>query len=312
MSSQSPNASLEGAARLLDLVPFLNSHQGISLVKLAEEFEISTEEMTQDLMTLWMCGLPGYTAYELIDLSFESGFVTISNAQTLENPRTLERNEALALILGLETLLEEVESINSDLGSTLSELITKLSVLLDASVTSRVRAGTATNSAMRAEIALGIKERKDLKLSYFSTARDEVTQRTVKPLEFATRGGVEYLDAFCLTSGGYRTFRVDRVRSVSATLSASEISEGELVSGNVEPVKFLLEISARFRDAAERFALDARNTDFSERIEVKSYSPEWAIREIMAFGGDIAVVSPTAFRDAVRSRATRTLAQYEA
>ena len=70
---------LEQTARLLDLVPFLLSHQGISLNDLAKHFNIETEAMLDDLNTLWMCGLPGYTPLELIDLAFDSGYVTIRN-----------------------------------------------------------------------------------------------------------------------------------------------------------------------------------------------------------------------------------------
>jgi proteasome accessory factor C len=72
-------------ARLLDLVPFITTHQGISIKDLAKEFAISTEELLDDLNTLWMCGLPGYTPLELIDLSFESGFVSIRNADSDDN-----------------------------------------------------------------------------------------------------------------------------------------------------------------------------------------------------------------------------------
>ena len=52
---------VEKAARLLDLVPFISSHQGIALVDLASQFGISESELISDLNTLWMCGLPGYT-----------------------------------------------------------------------------------------------------------------------------------------------------------------------------------------------------------------------------------------------------------
>jgi proteasome accessory factor C len=94
------NPALDRTARLLDLVPYLATHQGISIEDLSKEFSITKSELIDDLTTLWMCGLPGYTALELMDLSFESGFVTISNAETLARPRVLDRNEILALILG--------------------------------------------------------------------------------------------------------------------------------------------------------------------------------------------------------------------
>ena len=44
----------EQAARMLDLVPFISSHQGISTTELAAEFGISVDELLGDLNSLWM------------------------------------------------------------------------------------------------------------------------------------------------------------------------------------------------------------------------------------------------------------------
>ena len=73
--AKTQSTPVEKAARLLDLVPFISTHQGIALNELAEEFNLSESELLSDLNTLWMCGLPGYTPLELIDLEFESGYV---------------------------------------------------------------------------------------------------------------------------------------------------------------------------------------------------------------------------------------------
>ena len=71
--SKSISAPLARIARLLDLVPYINTHQGIALKELAKHFEVTPAQMNADLMTLWMCGLPGYTHLELMNLDFESG-----------------------------------------------------------------------------------------------------------------------------------------------------------------------------------------------------------------------------------------------
>ena len=91
--SKSISAPLLRTARLLDLVPYLNTHQGISLKDLAQHFDVSPSQMSADLTTLWMCGLPGYTPLELMDLEFESGYVSIRNAETLSKPRSITFQE---------------------------------------------------------------------------------------------------------------------------------------------------------------------------------------------------------------------------
>jgi proteasome accessory factor C len=91
--AKSQSTPVEKAARLLDLVPFISTHQGIALAELAEEFNLSESELLSDLNTLWMCGLPGYTPLELIDLEFESGYVSIRNAEVLQRVRLLTKQE---------------------------------------------------------------------------------------------------------------------------------------------------------------------------------------------------------------------------
>ena len=84
--------------RLLDLVPYITTHQGIELKELARHFDVSPSQMHADLMTLWMCGLPGYTPLELIDLEFESGYVSIRNAEVLQRVRLLTKQELVIIL----------------------------------------------------------------------------------------------------------------------------------------------------------------------------------------------------------------------
>ncbi|MEY4061912.1 MAG: hypothetical protein RL602_543, partial [Actinomycetota bacterium] len=109
------SAPLERTARLLDLVPYINSHQGISLKELSSVFGVSQSQMVNDLTTLWMCGLPGYTPLELMDLDFETGYVTINNADTLSKPRSINFDEGVALLLGLDLLRSSIQSDRADL-----------------------------------------------------------------------------------------------------------------------------------------------------------------------------------------------------
>ena len=88
------NAALR-AIRLLDLVPYIVSHPGISIAELAREFSISRDEVLKDLNLLFLCGLPGYTPLELIDISFDEESVVIRDPQNLAAPRNLNESEAL-------------------------------------------------------------------------------------------------------------------------------------------------------------------------------------------------------------------------
>lgn len=312
-SKKNMNPALDRTARLLDLVPYLATHQGISIEELAREFSVSTSEITDDLNTLWMCGLPGYTALELMDLSYESGFVTISNADTLARPRTLDRNEALTLILGLETMLEADSSKQSALCEHISPLIEKISQCLD--IARLIQAGTASSSTIRGEIDTAIGSRTPIQIEYHSLTRDEVSIRVIHPLEFITLANPnshEYLYAFCEHSQGYRTFRIDRILRTLDAQGHGHYSIQKTIP--VEPTinTMVVTIASRERDVTERFNLSPQNlrTNSKKEVTIESFTPDWAIREIMSFGGEVTLKSPPDLRESLRQRSMRALSGY--
>ena len=148
--NNSIQTSLSRTARLLDLVPYVASHQGIEIATLAKHFNVSQDQMIADLTTLWMCGLPGYTHLELMDLSFESGFVTIHNAQTLSNPRSLNSEETIALLLGLDLVIQSLPTDRSDLRDLATSLVEKLSMRI--SITAKLTAVPSAAGSVRALI----------------------------------------------------------------------------------------------------------------------------------------------------------------
>ena len=128
--AKQPSSPIAKTARLLDLVPYITTHQGISVKDLAKEFSISTEELLDDLNTLWMCGLPGYTPFELIDLSFESGYVSIRNAEILQKVRLLTKEELVVVAIGLDFLRESISKDRVDLIAAIASLQIKIKSLI--------------------------------------------------------------------------------------------------------------------------------------------------------------------------------------
>lgn len=314
MSKPAPASGLDRTERLLDLVPYLAMHQGIALDELAREFAITTSQLTEDLTTLWMCGLPGYTPLELMDLSFDTGVVTISNAETLAKPRVLNRDEVLALVLGLETLQEDTTSNRPDLSETISLLVSKLITLVDSNVQLRVQAGTSALSNERAQLETAIRRRGSVEISYHSVSRDEMTKRIIHPLEFSSSNGHDYILAFCELSHGYRTFRLDRIINAVEVPSLEDSTLQELPRNEDPRISMTLLIDSRMRDVAEAFNVTLRPSDAESRprVQVESFSADWAIRQIMSLGGGVGLEEPSYLRAALKERATRALNAYRA
>ncbi len=313
MSKSSPKSGLERTERLLDLVPYLATHQGIPIEELAREFGITTAQLTEDLYTLWMCGLPGYTALELMDLSFDTGYVSISNAETLARPRTLNRDEVLALILGLEALQGDADPNHIKLGETISQLVSKLIGFLDTSVQQRVQAGTGALSNQRGVIESAIPSRGSVEISYHSISRDEVSKRVIHPLEFSTLNEVDYVLAYCELTTSYRTFRLDRIVDAKPNGEHGGTSPKMNSSQSGEKFPITLNVGSRLRDVVERFNLDVASQPLASRknLNVESFTTDWAIREIMSFGGEVSLETPQDLRNSLRDRALRALSAYE-
>jgi proteasome accessory factor C len=73
-------AATDRLSRLLALVPYLVSRQGIPLAEAAAEFGISQAQLVKDLELLFVCGTPGHLPDDLIDVDWDDGNVFLSNA----------------------------------------------------------------------------------------------------------------------------------------------------------------------------------------------------------------------------------------
>jgi len=299
------SAPLERTARLLDLVPYINSHQGISLKELAQVFKVTQAQMTDDLTTLWMCGLPGYTPLELMDLDFESGFVTIHNAETLSKPRSISFDEGVALVLGLDLLRSTISADRADLLTKIDELSRRLSDLIN--LPSALSAASDVNQDVSSAILEAIRTRSGLEIVYHSLYRDETSTRTILPIEIVESDGQRYLSSFCHTSSDFRQFRIDRIQSAKMQAVAQEIPK---ISNQTAGHNGTIKVLTPTRDIAERFKQSelSANSEFN----FESFSLQWIERSIMASGGSVSLLAPAEIRQSISVMAQSMLDRYKA
>ena len=296
-------SGLARTARLLDLVPYLTTHQGIAISELAKTFDTTVKEITDDLNTLWMCGLPGYTPLELIDLEFESGFVSIRNAETLAAPRALDRAEALSIYMGLDLLNAELGGSNTSLVSEISNLQEQLRSQLISAPQVQIEASLA--SELRALILRAIRRRGWLEITYHSAANDQVTKRQVAPYELSQSGSHEYLQGYCDNAKAIRNFRADRIVAVSEI--ADQLWPSNLVSANDEAIDYEVKVHAASRQVLEVLPQISAN---STTATIQGYSAPWISRAILSLAGQVEATAPTEIRAAVHARAVAALENY--
>lgn len=293
-------------ARLLNLVPYLLAHQNISLADLSAEFDVTEKEMLEDLNTLWMCGLPGYTPLELIDLSFDSGFVTISNAEVLQEVRSLTSEEIIVLILGLDLILSAVSSGDTETRNAIEALRLKAQHIIG----DVVRVKPAVPLEIYNLIDIALKQRRELHFTYLTAIKDGESDRTIRPTDLRTEGSSFYLDGYSLDARGFRTFRIDRISNLRIGETFDSSAQVE-----VGPDKSLGQVQLRknHRKASERFglALEASGSAIAATQEFSYFSSEWVVRTVMETGGDVELLRPSNVRGEVLSRAQSLLSAYE-
>ena len=293
-------------SRLLDLVPYLTLNQGVALEKIASDFNTTKSAVLDDLNTLWMCGLPGYTPLELIDLSFETGYVSIRNADVLSSPRKLSDSESAALILGLSIIRGSLPS-SSEHALLIDDLVQKLSVKTRVVAPKNISVNVLPE--VREIIFSSVKTGESVKISYHSISRDEVSSRNITPLRVFNEGNTEHVYSFCESSEDFRVFRLDRISQAESTGTKRVLPLPESAPETNEELR--LKVHSNLREISETFNLKDR-TELKPEDEVVSnvFSTEWAIRTICSLLGTAEVLEPLDIRELVLSRAQKALNQY--
>ena len=316
------SAPLLRTARLLDLVPYLHANQGISIKELSVEFGVTQTQIQSDLTTLWMCGLPGYTPLELIDLEFESGYVTIRNASTLAKPRKISFDEGLALLLGLQLLTERIPSDRLDLREDIDVLSERLSHNLGVPKTLRI--SSEIDPEISQQLIYALKSSSDVEISYHSLYSDKVSTRRISPQIMYEEDERSYVQAHCHLSNSLRIFRIDRILSCIALdkidLGGHALDKTNLIErtssqkNENNQIPYEIRVISATRDIAERFGIQSvlkeQGNQVGQLVQLQSFSEEWVERAVLATGADIELTRPAEIRREVYNRAKSLFNRY--
>lgn len=287
------------AARMLDLVPYISSHQGISRKDLAADFGVTEAELLSDLNALWMCG---DNRFDLIELEFESGYVSIRNAETLNLVRSLSTQEIISILLGLDLIKKDLPEDRDDLVQAISSLQAKLGKGLEHTI----EAEPAVHSQVAIRVQEAIAQSKKLRINYYTASEDRVSTRIVTPLELLHNEGNDFLIAFCETSQSQRTFRIDRIREIELLQEQGEKIAPKLLPNATLNTK--ISISRDFRKCYESLGVDAPTSD--SKVSLATFSPQWILRTVISAGGAMTIAEPAEVRSEAAYRAKAALELY--
>jgi proteasome accessory factor C len=296
------------ALRTMDLIPYILENPGQSISSLARKFSVTEDQVEKDLQLIFMCGLPGYTPYELIDIVFEDGIVSVIDPQVLDKPRRFNKTELIVIALGLQILIDMNKSDQSK-SMKLHSLFEKIKKLGSSNAVSFK--ASKTNSVFLDLINNAISERKLLIISYNSLIKDKKTRRTVNPQSVYFLNGNLYLSAFDIDIKADRVFKVDLIENCEII----DFKDHESVIGQPESFDVVLDVKKSHRNFIERnSSVISAMQEFEDRIEIhiQISNLEWLKRSILSNAPGIAIKSPIPLANELQESAHSVLALYRA
>ena len=294
------------ALRSMDLIPYVLENPGISIAELSAKFSVTQAQIESDLQLVFMCGLPGYTPYELIDVAFEDGVVSIIDPQVLDKPRKFSSNEIVVIALGLKILID-INQTNTTALTKLKQLSEKIAKL--GSNKSILMTGDVNAFPFFEIITKAISEQRVLDLQYHSLIKDQITQRLVLPEKLYFLNGSLYLAALDIDIDSDRVFKVDLIKEckVGEQMAAKKVLE------SFSETTVILDVQKQNRNFIERnssiITAIQENGD-STRVHLQVSNLEWIKLTVLSNAPGITVVSPELLATAVKQSARDLLALY--
>ena len=309
--------------RLLSLVPYLREHDGAAMADVARAFGISVRTLREDLNVLWMCGMPGLTPGDLIDIDMDAvegeGVIHLSNADYLTRPLRLSADEALALVLGLRTLREIAGPGQRD---AVDRALRKLETASGSTATEQATVTVTTaRDEIQARVNDGLQRGRRLDLTYDVASRAETTRRMVDPLRVFVLEGYGYLEAWCYSATALRTFRLDRIAAVEVTDEAvvpHDVRLKDLATGWFEALKdaplVTLQLAPEAVWVAEYYPTEAvtPRAEGGLTVTMRVTDPAWLRGLLLQLRGGATVVAPGGAGSSAAEAAQEALDQYAA
>ncbi len=317
--------SAERLRRLLALVPYVASRRVVGLAETAATFGMTERELIDDLNLAWCVELRAPEPYCPIDLSYEDGEISISQAESISRPLRLAADEASALLVALRTLAEAATFGDQADGDAVARLIAKIETAAGsaAAASSQVaiqHIDSPRERAVAVTLATALNDGRRVHLRYYVQSRDEATERDVDPMRLVPSEGHTYLEGWCRSAEGVRFFRLDRVLSVDVLDVAAQVP-AEAEPRDVDAGLFLpseadivaeLELSPAARWVTESYPCESVTEVGDGRLRVALRTPDtsWVRRLALRLGEDARVLAPAELADGVRSAAAAALANY--
>jgi proteasome accessory factor BC len=299
--------------RLLAIVGWLAQVGQASIAEVSRRFGIDEKELVAELELAACCGTPPYTPDTLMEIEVSEHSVRAFLPPEYARPRRLTPAEGFAVAASARLLLAVPGSDDDALRRALAKL--------DGALGSREAVGLDFDTPAN---LVAVRDATDtsraIEIDYLSGSRDELTTRTVEPVQVITIDGHWYLDAYCHRAGDMRRFRVDRIGAVRSMDQAGLVATPRprpaddvfLPGPGAQEVHLRLGPEAQWVPESVPVRAVARDesgavTDVVLDVE----GVAWFERLLLQLGPAARVVSPPELRVLAAGAARRVLVRYE-
>ncbi|MDX1468421.1 MAG: WYL domain-containing protein [Acidimicrobiia bacterium] len=299
-------------SRILALIPYVLERESAEVTDVLERFGYTPEQLTRDLNTVFVCGLPGYGPGDLMEAFIDEDEVIIDAAGYFSNAPRLTPSEALGLLAAGLTV------IGSGQGTpALERAVKKLTAVVMPDAESTLSVDVLNEGEVVTSFREAASEQRVVSISYLSVGKEELTERDIEPWSVFTALGKWYVTGFCRLVGDVRTFRLDRVKTWSVGDEAFERPEEVPEPGvgyvpSVDDVVCEISLAAPARWVMEYYPVEVlREGPRSTRVRFSSPDVEVPARLLLRLGGTATLVEGEAVRRRVEELGNELLTRYQ-
>jgi proteasome accessory factor C len=196
-------------ARILALIPYVLSKDGVEVREILDRFGYDEAQLTKDLNTVFVCGLPGYGPGELMEAYIDGDEVVIDAADYFARAPKLTSTEALSLLAAGMAIVGAGQA-SPELESAVDKLAKAVMPDAGSAISVDVSGEPETLERLRGAAA----DRNVVRITYRSLSRETETVRDIEPWAVFTTLGNWYVQGHCRLVDAERVFRVDRIRQL--------------------------------------------------------------------------------------------------
>ncbi len=260
-------------SRILALIPYVLDRESADVTEIMERFGYTEEQLTRDLDTIFVCGLPGYGPGDLMEAYIDEEEVIIDAADFFSKAPRLTPIEALGLLASGMTVIGSGEG-----SPALEAAVRKLSKVVMPDADTSLVVDVLDQSSHVGTLRDAATANRVVHIVYHSVGKEETTQRDIEPWSVFVTMGRWYVYGHCRLVEGPRTFRVDRIKELEVLDEVfeppAEVSTpGVGYSPSKDDVTCVIDLAPEARWVLEYYPVEIVR-ESSKKTRIRFHSPD--------------------------------------